>query len=88
VTASVNGSDWLGLRDAVCVVTGAGSGIGRDVCLEFARAGAKVVAVDLSEEGSAATAKQVQEAGSQEAAPRATSSTTSWPFTNRRDAAK
>ena len=39
-------SDWLGLRDKVCVVTGAASGIGRGIVLAFAAAGSKVVALD------------------------------------------
>ena len=61
----MNANEWLGLRNKVCVVTGAGSGIGREVCQEFGRAGAKVVALDVSDEGSAATVKQMQDAGAE-----------------------
>jgi NAD(P)-dependent dehydrogenase (short-subunit alcohol dehydrogenase family) len=36
-------NDWLGLRDKVCVFTGAASGIGRGIALALAQAGAKIV---------------------------------------------
>jgi NAD(P)-dependent dehydrogenase (short-subunit alcohol dehydrogenase family) len=39
------------IADRVFVVTGGGNGIGREVCLELLRRGARVAAVDLSEEG-------------------------------------
>jgi len=44
-------SDWLGLSGRVCVVTGGGGGIGRATALGFARAGARVAAIDLDERG-------------------------------------
>lgn len=48
----------------VVVVTGAGSGIGRSLCLEFARASARaVVCVDLSSHQASITAELVQQAG-------------------------
>jgi len=56
-------SDWLGLRDKVCVVTGAASGIGRGIALAFAAAGAKLVALDRDPDGCAQTAGEVERAG-------------------------
>ena len=44
-------SDWLGLSGRVCVVTGGGGGIGRATALSFAKAGARVAAIDLDERG-------------------------------------
>ena len=56
-------SDWLGLRDKVCVVTGAASGIGRGIVLAFAAAGSKVVALDREPDGCARTADEVKRRG-------------------------
>ena len=56
-------SDWLGLADKVCVVTGAASGIGRGIALAFAAAGGKVVALDREAEGCARTADEVKQQG-------------------------
>ena len=51
------------LKDKVCVVTGAGAGIGRAIALEMAREGGRVVAADINEPAAAQTARQIQEAG-------------------------
>ena len=45
------------------IVTGAASGIGRASARIFAREGAQVVAVDMEEEGLAATVAMITEAG-------------------------
>ena len=39
------------LNGKVAVVTGGASGIGRELCLGFARAGARVVVADVDEAG-------------------------------------
>jgi NAD(P)-dependent dehydrogenase (short-subunit alcohol dehydrogenase family) len=49
--------------DNVAFVTGAASGIGRTTALEFARSGAGVVAVDLSDDGSHETADMIEKLG-------------------------
>lgn len=51
------------LRDRICVVTGAGQGIGRWVARRMAAEGARVVVWDRSEEGSARTVAELREHG-------------------------
>ena len=58
-----NNTDWLGLKDRVCVVTGAGSGIGRGVALAMASAGAALVLLDKDATKCEATAEALRPTG-------------------------
>src|SRR5437667_345860 len=51
------------LQDKVCLITGAGSGMGRVASETFAREGAKVAAVELNPETGAETVARIQRAG-------------------------
>ena len=51
------------LADKVCVITGAGSGMGRVAAELFAAEGARVVAADVTEETAEATARAVRAGG-------------------------
>jgi 3-oxoacyl-[acyl-carrier protein] reductase len=51
------------LQDKVALITGAGNGIGRATAVRFAEEGAKVVILDMDEEGLAETAKTITDAG-------------------------
>src|SRR2546421_3738515 len=51
------------LADTVALVTGGGSGIGRAICLRFAREGAAVVAVDWKVERAQETVGLIEQAG-------------------------
>jgi NAD(P)-dependent dehydrogenase (short-subunit alcohol dehydrogenase family) len=59
-----NSSDWLGLSGRVCVVTGGGGGIGRATAISFARAGARVAAIDRDERGLEVTQAELHKFGS------------------------
>jgi len=51
------------LKDKVALITGAGSGIGEATARTFAREGAKVVVVDLNDEGGRRVAGDIRKAG-------------------------
>ncbi len=53
------------LKDKVALVTGGGSGIGRESSLLFAREGARVVVVDRNERAGQDTARDIESAGGQ-----------------------
>ncbi len=53
------------LEGKVALVTGAGSGIGKAAALKLARAGARVVVLDHTEENARKTATRIQEMGGQ-----------------------
>ncbi|WP_159712610.1 3-hydroxybutyrate dehydrogenase [Geminicoccus flavidas] len=51
------------LQDKVAVVTGAASGIGKEIATVYVREGAKVAIADLNTEAAAATAKELDPSG-------------------------
>lgn len=51
------------LKDKIAIITGAASGIGKEIAQEYAREGAKVVIADLALEAAEATAAEIKEAG-------------------------
>jgi NAD(P)-dependent dehydrogenase (short-subunit alcohol dehydrogenase family) len=56
------------LTNKVCLITGAGSGIGKASALLFAREGARVVAVDLKKDAAEATAGEIKGNGGEASA--------------------
>ena len=53
------------LKDKVAFITGAASGIGKEIAIVYAREGAKIVIADLNREASLATAAELTAAGAQ-----------------------
>ena len=53
------------LKDKVCIVTGAASGLGHGIAKLYVSEGAKVVIADLSLDAGNATAKEINDAGGQ-----------------------
>lgn len=51
------------LHDKVAVITGAGSGIGREAAIIFAREGARVVVADMNDEAGERTVAELQSSG-------------------------
>ncbi|GAB4091167.1 SDR family NAD(P)-dependent oxidoreductase [Flaviaesturariibacter terrae] len=50
-------------QDKVCLVTGAGSGIGRAISLQMGREGGRVLVIDRDEEGGQETVRLITDAG-------------------------
>src|SRR5882762_5112118 len=51
------------LQDKVCIVTGAASGIGKEIAMTYAREGGKVVIADLNKDAAQAAADEIVKAG-------------------------
>ena len=56
------------MKDKVALVTGAASGIGREIALAYGREGARVAVADLNLDGAKAVAAEIERAGSRAAA--------------------
>lgn len=57
--------DWLGLAGKICVITGAGGGIGTAMATGFSAVGARVVLLDRNAELLAITAAEVAKVAGQ-----------------------
>ena len=51
------------LKDKVAIVTGAASGIGKEIAIIFAREGAKVAIADLDQKAADAAAREIDPTG-------------------------
>ena len=54
----------LRLEGKVAFITGAASGIGREIALEFAREGANIAVADMNRQGAEDTAAEIEKIGS------------------------
>jgi 3-hydroxybutyrate dehydrogenase len=52
------------LEGKVAFITGSASGIGKEIALEFAREGAKIVIADMNQQGAETTAAEIEKSGS------------------------
>jgi 3-hydroxybutyrate dehydrogenase len=52
------------LESKVAFITGAASGIGKEIAFEFAREGANIVIADMNQQGADATAAEIEKSGS------------------------
>jgi len=55
----------LRLEGKVAFITGAASGIGKEIALEFAREGAKIIIADLNQQGTEDAVAEIEKVGSQ-----------------------
>ncbi len=51
------------LKNKVAVITGAASGIGKEIAFEYARQGAKIVVADINVEDARKTANEIADSG-------------------------
>ena len=65
IASSPRAGGWLGLTGRVCVVTGAGSGIGKAIATGLAEAGGHIVVIDLDRASAEAVAAGITSAGGQ-----------------------
>ena len=55
----------MNLRSKICIVTGAASGIGKEIALRFAREGARVAIADLNQDAAQGVADDIRRSGGQ-----------------------